>query len=93
MVFSFLTSFTFAFRIALVPLLYLSYFGVSYNVLLRTIDPFELMAAGVYVAIQIYWFVDANYIILKYEDMVDEIKLDVKQVQDEDEEDEDDKED
>ena len=92
MVFSFLTSFTFAFRIALVPLLYLSYFGVSYNVLLRTIDPFELMAAGVYVAIQIYWFVDANYIILKYEDMVDEIKQDIKQDQLQDE-DEDDKED
>ena len=53
------------------------------------------MAAGVYVAIQIYWFVDANYIILKYEDMVDKIKQDVKQdqIQDEDGEDEDDKED
>ena len=78
-VFAGLALFSFYVRIVLIPMLYLRYgahIGITKYELVKIIAPSEFVVVGIYVAIQIYWLVDACIIIVKYADMVGQIKRD-----------------
>ena len=70
---------SFSVRIVLVSMLYVFYgtqIGITKYELVQNITPSEVVAVGIYTALQILWLVDALVIIVRYGDMKDQMKQD-----------------